>query len=61
MGKQIVVFLLRVVLGLVGGYLLSWLFFAKAGKVDWVIALILGALVVVAAYASEGWRKSRGK
>lgn len=61
MDKRILVFLLRIVLGLVGGYMLSWLFFSKSGQVDWVIALILAALVVAAAYVSERWTKGKGK
>lgn len=61
MDKRILVFILRAGLGLGGGFLLSWLFFSKAGQVDWVIAMILAALVVTASYVSEGWRKSKPK
>jgi hypothetical protein len=61
MDKRILVFVIRIALGLAGGYMLSWLFFSKDGKVDWVIALILAALVVAAAYVSEGWRKGKAK
>jgi hypothetical protein len=56
--NRIVIFVLRAGLGLVGGFLLQRIFFPQAG---WPLALILAGLVVVAAYASEGWRKMRQK
>lgn len=49
---KIVIFLVRLVLGLAGGWLLSYFFF----KGSLLIAGILAALVIVAAYASEAWR-----
>jgi hypothetical protein len=56
--NRIVIFVVRAGLGLVGGFLLQRIFFEKQG---WELALILAGLVVVAAYASEGWRKMRQK
>lgn len=61
MDKRILVFLLRAALGLAGGYFLSYMFFAKDGRADWVIALILAALVVAASYISEAWRVRKTK
>jgi membrane protein implicated in regulation of membrane protease activity len=52
------VFLLRAGLGLLGGWLL-WHFFFSQGtyKTPWWTALVLAAIVVLAAYASEAWRR----
>ena len=54
--KRILRFLIRAVLGLAGGFLLSRMFF---GQSNWVLVLILAALVVAAAYVSEAWRTKR--
>jgi len=54
MSRTTTILLARLVMGAVGGWLLQHLFFPKSG---WVLAVILGALVVAAAYLSEGWRK----
>ncbi len=49
---KIVIFLVRLILGLAGGWFLSYFFF----KGSLLVAGILAALVLVAAYASEAWR-----
>lgn len=54
MSKTTIILLVRLALGAVGGWLLQHLFFPKSG---WVVAVILGALVVAGAYLSEAWRK----
>lgn len=60
MGNTTLVFIIRVAVGLAGGWLLSYLFFTpKGGRVDWFIALVLAALVVSAAYLSEAWKKRK--
>jgi hypothetical protein len=56
--NRVVIFVIRAGLGLVGGFLLQRIFFPQGG---WPLALILAGLVVVAAYASEGWRRMRQK
>ena len=60
--NRFTVFMIRAVLGLLGGWLL-WHFFFSQGtyKTPWWVVLVLAAIVVLAAYASEAWRKrSRG-
>lgn len=52
MNRSLIVLLIRVALGLLAGWFLSWAFFG--GGV--LLALILAGMVVAAAYASEGWR-----
>lgn len=56
MNKSLSVFLLRLLLGALGGLVL-WKFFYSGHS--WWLAVIFGALVVAAAYASEGWRNRR--
>ncbi len=53
MNKNLTVLLLRLVLGALGGLVL-WKFFYS--DQSWWFAVIFGALVVIAAYASEAWR-----
>jgi uncharacterized membrane protein YfcA len=60
MSNTALVFIIRVAVGLAGGWALSYLFFTpKGGKVDWFITLVLAALVVSAAYLSEAWKKRK--
>lgn len=47
------ILILRLALGLAGGFLMQRLFNLQGG---WVTALILAALIVIAAYLSEAWR-----
>lgn len=54
--KRILAFLIRAGLGLLGGYLLTRVFFRQSG---WLLVFILAALVVAAAYVSEAWRNKR--
>ena len=49
---KVVIFIFRLILGLAGGWFLSYFFFEGS----LVVAGILFALVIVAAYASEAWR-----
>jgi hypothetical protein len=60
MSNATLVLIVRVAVGLAGGWLLSYMFFTpKCGNVNWFIALILAALVVSAAYLSESWKKRK--
>jgi hypothetical protein len=56
--NKLVILLVRVALGLAGGWLLMHFFFRRGG---WTVALILAALVVLSAYASELWRIRKKK
>jgi hypothetical protein len=56
--NKLVILLVRVALGLAGGWLLMHFFFRRGG---WAVALILAALVVLSAYASELWRIRKKK
>jgi ABC-type iron transport system FetAB permease component len=47
------ILIMRLGLGLAGGFLMQRIFNLEGG---WVTALILAALVVGAAYLSEAWR-----
>ena len=59
--NQIVVFLLRVGLGLAGGWFLTAYFLTDKGQSpSWTKILFLAALVVLAAYLSELWRNRKG-
>ncbi|KIX16031.1 hypothetical protein [Dethiosulfatarculus sandiegensis] len=58
MNRSLVVLLLRLILGALGGWFLAHFFFPNSSP--W-LAVILGAIVVVAAYASEAWRLMRQK
>lgn len=49
---KVVIFIFRLVLGLVGGWFLSYFFFEGS----LVVTGILVALVIVSAYGSEAWR-----
>ena len=53
--NRFTVFLIRAGLGLLGGWLL-WHFFFRT-TTPWWTALVLAAIVVLAGYASEAWRK----
>lgn len=57
MDKKFQTFIIRACLGILGGYLLTRIFFPQGG---WILTLILAALVVAAAYASEAF-KNRGR
>jgi uncharacterized membrane protein YfcA len=60
MNNTTLILLIRVAVGLAGGWALSYFFFTpQGGKVDWFIALVLAALVVSAAYLSEAWKKRK--
>ena len=48
------VFIIRLVAGLLGGFVLWRFFFHKT--TPWWTFLFLAAIVVLAAYASEAWR-----
>ena len=52
------ILLVRVALGLAGGWLRMHFFFRRGG---WTVALILAALVDLSAYASELWRIRKKK
>ena len=59
--NQIVVFIMRVALGLAGGWFLTAYFLTEKGQpVSWAKILFLAALVVLAAYLSEIWRNRKG-
>ncbi len=47
------ILVMRLALGIAGGFLLQRLFKIQGG---WITALILAALIVAAAYLSEAWR-----
>lgn len=47
------ILILRLALGLAGGFLMQRLFNLQGG---WVTALILAGLIIAAAYLSEAWR-----
>jgi ABC-type iron transport system FetAB permease component len=47
------ILIMRLVLGVAGGFLMQRLFDLQGG---WVTALILAALIIAAAYLSEAWR-----
>jgi len=48
-----IILVVRLALGLAGGFLLQTLFFKQSG---WPLALLLAAIIVAAAYLSEAWR-----
>lgn len=50
------ILLMRLGLGLAGGFLMQRIFKLEGG---WVTALILAALIVAAAYLSEAWRAKK--
>lgn len=50
------ILLMRLGLGLAGGFLMQRIFNLRGG---WVTALILAALVIAAAYLSEAWRAKK--
>lgn len=61
-----VVFMIRLAVGLVGGWFLNLVFLTKlpmqkalVSGTDWFIALVLAALVVGAAYISEALRNKK--
>ena len=57
MGKTVMVFVMRALLGLAGGWLLTYFFFTERGKpLNWLLVGILAVLVVASAYLSEAWR-----
>ncbi|MBI5523502.1 MAG: hypothetical protein HY910_12800 [Desulfarculus sp.] len=57
MNKSIIVFIMRALVGFLGGWALTHFFFTPKGKsTDWFIVLVLAGLVVAAAYISEAWR-----
>jgi uncharacterized membrane protein YccC len=58
MNRSLVVLGLRLILGALGGWFLAHFFFPESGI--WM-AVILGAIVVLAAYASEAWRLMKKK
>lgn len=47
------ILVMRLGLGLAGGFLMQRIFDLQGG---WITALILAALIVAAAYLSEAWR-----
>jgi ABC-type iron transport system FetAB permease component len=47
------ILVMRLVLGLAGGFLMQRIFDLQGG---WITALILAALIIAAAYLSEAWR-----
>ncbi len=47
------ILLMRLALGLAGGFLMQRIFNLEGG---WITALILAALIIGAAYLSEAWR-----
>lgn len=56
--NRLTVFLIRAGLGLLGGWLLWHFFFSqKPYETPWWVVLVLAAIVVLAAYASEAWRR----
>ncbi len=57
MAKPIIVFLLRALVGLAGGWLLTNFFLTPKGQpLNWLVVIILAVMVVAAAYLSEAWR-----
>lgn len=57
MNPKVLILIVRLILGVAGGWALSYFFF----KGSLVVAAILAALVIVAAYASEAWRLRKFK
>jgi hypothetical protein len=45
----------------VGGYALTFFFFAKGQPTPWFIVIVLACMVVAAAYISEAWRTRKPK
>lgn len=57
MSNRLVVFLIRAVVGFLGGWVLTYFFFTDKGQpISWFIVVVLAALVVVASYLSEAVR-----
>ena len=57
MKNQVLVFLVRMLLGLAGGWLLTNFFLTPKGQhLNWLVVVILAVMVVAAAYLSEAWR-----
>lgn len=57
MSNRLVVFLIRAVVGFLGGWVLTYFFFTGKGQpISWFIVVVLAALVVVASYLSEAVR-----
>ncbi len=54
--NKITVFIIRLLLGLVGGWVLVRFFFQGYG---WGMVLILAAIIIASAYASEMWRRRK--
>jgi len=52
--NKITVFIIRLILGLAGGWVLVHFFFQGHG---WGMILILAAIIIASAYASEMWRR----
>ncbi len=54
------ILIVRIIMGLAGGWFLTKFFLSKgsgSGGVNWITVLILAALIVLAATASEAWRR----
>ncbi|CAO0820338.1 AtpZ/AtpI family protein [Desulfarculales bacterium] len=60
MKNPIIIFLLRAAVGSLGGWGLTYFFFTPKGQpLRWFIIVVLGGLVVAAAYISEAWRQRK--
>lgn len=60
MSNRVLIFLLRAVLGVAGAYFLTSFFLTPKGMtVNWVVVGVLAVVVVLAAYASELWRRRK--
>ena len=57
MSTRALVLIVRVILGIAGGWALAYFFFNGS----LLVAAILAALVILAAYASEAWRLRKTK
>ena len=55
------VVIIRIILGLAGGWLLTKFFLTdkRAGGVDWITVLVLAVIIFAAATASETWRNRK--
>ena len=59
MNMNLKVFVIRLLMGLAAGYLLTRFFLSKGpgfGGGDWITAGVLAVIVIAAAYVSEAWR-----
>lgn len=62
MNNAIIVFIIRAVVGFLGGWGLTYFFFTPKGQpMQWFIVIVLACMVVAAAYISEAVRLRKQK